>query len=258
MRARNPRDADAQAAKTAKTDTKAAKTDTKADTKADAKTAAADPAAQQRDGRTAYVSGSLAGSAKVVGHGRSIAAVLGSLDGTAMLSIREGTLSHLLVEAAGLDVFEGLGVVITGDRTLPMRCAIARLALRDGRARPEVALIDTPDTTLLVDGEVSLPTEKLALQVRALPHDASPFTLRSPIGIGGTFADPVVHLDKKSIARRIARAAALTLVAPPAALLALVDMGEADRDRCHEAVATIEKHRGDGSRTAAAPGPVRR
>jgi len=47
-------------------------------------------------------------------------------------------------------------------------------------------------------------------------------------------------------------------VAPPAALLALVDMGEADRDRCHEAVATIEKHRGDGSRTAAAPGPVRR
>ncbi|MBL8286486.1 MAG: hypothetical protein JNL85_00745 [Rubrivivax sp.] len=242
------------------------KGDTRKEASASATATASAPntgqAAAQGNASSAYVSGLLGGSAKVVGHGRSIASVLGSLDGTATLTIRGGTLSHLLVEAAGLDLFEGLGVIISGDTQLPMRCALARLVLHDGRARPEVALIDTPDTTLLVAGEVSLPGEQLALQVRALPHDSSPFALRSPIGIGGTFADPVVHLDKKSIARRIARAAALALAAPPAALLALVDLGEDDRDRCHDAVATIERHRGDGgkggSRTAAAPAPVRR
>jgi AsmA family protein len=181
-----------------------------------------------------YISGLLGGSATVRGRGRSVAAVMATLDGTAGLWVRDGRVSHLLVELAGIDVAEGLGVLVSGDQTLPLRCAVTQWRLRDGLARPEAALIDTSDTTLTINGEVSLAKESLALVVTAQPHDKSLLTLRSPLRISGAFAEPQVKLDKSRIALRLAGAAALAVLAPPAALLALVDLGEDDRQQCAE------------------------
>jgi AsmA family protein len=183
-----------------------------------------------------YVSGTLGGSANLTGRGRSVAAVMATLDGKAGLWVRDGSVSHLLTELAGIDLAESLGVLIKGDERLPLRCAMAQWNLRDGTARPEAALIDTRDTTLLINGELSLAKESLALVVTAQPHDFSLFTLRSPLRIGGSFGAPQVQLDKSRIALRLAGAAALAAIAPPAALLALVDLGEDDRQQCAEAV----------------------
>jgi AsmA family protein len=192
-----------------------------------------------------YVSGQLGGAARATGSGRSIAAVMASLDGSAGLWVRDGRVSHLLVELAGIDLAESLGLVIRGDRTLPLRCAVAQFTLREGRAVPETALIDTRDTTLVIDGEISLAKETLALTVKAQPHDISPVTLRTPLRIGGSFADPDVALDKSRIALRLAGAAALALVTPPAALLALIDLGEDDRRLCSQAVERVQARPAD-------------
>lgn len=183
-----------------------------------------------------YLSGTLGGSANVSGRGRSIAAVMSTLDGKAGLWVRDGSVSHLLVELAGIDVAESLGVLIKGDQRLPLRCAVTQWSLSDGVARPQAALVDTQDTTLLISGELSLAKETLALVVTAQPHDMSLFSLRAPVRINGNFADPQVQLDKSRIALRLAGAAALAALAPPAALLALVDLGEDDRQQCAEAV----------------------
>ncbi len=183
-----------------------------------------------------YVAGALGGVLKANGHGRSIAAVMATLDGTAGLWVREGSVSHLLVELAGIDVAESLGVWIRGDTPMPLRCAVTQWTLRDGLARPDAALVDTRDTTFLVSGEVSLAQERLALMVTAQPHDWSPLTLRSPLHISGTFAAPQVQLDRRRIALRLAGAAALGALAPAAALLALVDLGEADQQLCAQAL----------------------
>jgi AsmA family protein len=197
-----------------------------------------------------YVSGTLGGSANLTGRGRSVAAVMATLDGKAGLWVRDGSVSHLLTELAGIDVAESLGVLIKGDERLPLRCAIAQWNVRDGTARPEAALIDTRDTTLLISGELSLAKESLALVVTAQPHDVSLFTLRSPLRIGGSFATPQVELDKSRIALRLAGAAALAALAPPAALLALVDLGEDDRQQCTEAVKRFQTQGRPAPRTA--------
>ena len=76
----------------------------------------------------------------------------------------------------------------------------------------------------------------MALVVTAQPHDVSLFSLRAPVRIIGRFADPQVQLDKSRIGLRLIGAAALAALAPPAALLALVDLGEDDRQQCAEAV----------------------
>lgn len=183
-----------------------------------------------------YVSGTLGGSANVTGRGRSIAALMASLDGKAGLWVRDGSVSHLLIELAGIDIAQSLGVLIRGDQRLPLRCAVTQWTLSNGTARPQAALVDTEDTTLLINGEVSFAKETLALVVTAQPHDVSFFSLRAPLRITGRFTDPQVELDKTRIGLRVLGAAALAALAPPAALLALVDLGEDDRLQCAEAV----------------------
>jgi uncharacterized protein involved in outer membrane biogenesis len=187
-----------------------------------------------------YISGLLGGSAQFRGQGRSIAGVMSTLDGSAGLWVRDGRLSHLVVELAGIDLAESLGIVLTGDRSLPLRCAVAQMSLRDGRAVADTALIDTADTTLVVKGHVSLADESLALVMAAQPHDVSLVALRTPVHIEGSFALPRVRLEKRTLAKRLAGAAALALIAPPAALLGLVDLGEDDRQQCAEALKRLQ------------------
>lgn len=186
-----------------------------------------------------YVSGELGGAARLQGSGRSTAQVLGSLEGQTHAWVRAGRLSQLAVEAAGIDIAESLGLLISGDRSLPMRCAVAQLSVRGGRARPDLAVIDTTDTTLLASGELSFADESLALVLTAHPHDFTPVSLRSPVRVSGSFAAPVVRLDKRSMGLRLAGAVALSTVSPLAALLPLFDFGEEDQRVCREAMAQL-------------------
>lgn len=191
-------------------------------------------------GQPGYVSGVLGGSAKLQGRGRSVAAMLASLDGSVQMWVRDGRVSHLLLELSGIDLAESLGLLVGGDKTLPVSCAVARFNLKNGLAQPEVAVIDTDDTTLLVTGQLSLAREELDLTINARPKDMSLVALRSPVRLRGSFGKPRVSLDKGRIGLRVAAAAALAAVAPLAGLLALVDLGETERSVCGDALARLK------------------
>ena len=206
------------------------------------------------DTRGGYVSGALGGNATLRGTGKSTAALFASLDGSARLWVRDGAVSHLLLEAAGIDVAQALGVYLKGDDAMPMRCAVASLLVARGKVMPEVGVVDTRDTTLFVGGEVSLGPEALALKVTAQPHDFSPLALRSPIEIGGTFAAPKVRLEMAPVARKAGIAAALATLNPLAALLALVDLKQPEKDVCTTAVSHVAGAAQAGVRASAPAG----
>jgi uncharacterized protein involved in outer membrane biogenesis len=190
--------------------------------------------------RDSYMSGTLGGRLRLDGRGRSTAAMLASLDGTTELWIRGGRMSSLLVEAIGLDLAESLGVVIAGDEGVAMRCAVAKLAVHNGIVLPEVAVIDTTDSTLIVGGDLSLVDERLALKITARPHDVSPMALRAPVHVVGTFAEPQVKLEAGKVGLRAAAALALASAAGPlASLLALADLGEEERAVCDNALGRL-------------------
>lgn len=174
----------------------------------------------------AYLTGVLAADVKVSGRGRSTADILGSLQGTAELSLQEGTLSHLVTEAMGLDAAQALGVVIRGDQPLPLRCARIDLQVAQGVAVPRLAVLDNKDSTLRIDGRIDLRDESLALRATTRPKDFSPLSLRTPLTVTGTLAHPVVGIDGRRLAGRVLAAAALAAVAAPvAALVPFVDLG---------------------------------
>ena len=179
-----------------------------------------------------YATGSLHGRARVAGHGRSSAAILGSLRGEVRMQLLNGTVSHLAVEVAGLDIAQGLGLLLKGDDVLTIQCTVADLIAEDGVLRPRVLVLDTSDSMLSVDGSMSLASEALDLRVVVTPKDFSPLALRTPILLRGTFANPSVSLDKGKLGTRLGASALLALINPLAALIPLMDVGNsADAQR---------------------------
>jgi len=172
------------------------------------------------------VTGRLRADVDVQGHGRSTAALLGSLSGPVHVQLDKGSISHLLTEAMGLDLAQGLGVLLKGDKNLQLNCARVDGSFKAGVLRPRSAVVDNRDSRIDIDGRVSLADEALDLRVVAHPKDFSLLTLRSPVRVQGTLGDPRVALEGKAIGGKAIAAIALGALTPPAALLAFVDPGE--------------------------------
>jgi uncharacterized protein involved in outer membrane biogenesis len=182
-----------------------------------------------------YVSGRLQGHAVLLGNGRSTAEILATLRGDIGATVEHGTLSHLLVEAGGLDLAESLGVYFMGDNALVLNCAVADIAVSAGVLRPRLLVLDTVDSTVWVDGSLSLATEKLDLRVVVAPKDFSVLALRSPLHVTGTFAKPGVQVEKGPLGLKLGAAVLLGLVNPLAALLPLLDTGDSQAARANAA-----------------------
>ena len=173
-----------------------------------------------------YLTGLLNGSAKLSGEGQSTAKVISTLNGDAKIHITKGTISHLAIEFLGLDVAQSLGLLINGDKALEMQCAVVAVNAKQGVVTPTVALFDTPVTALVADGNINMANEELDLRLLAKPKNFSPLTLRSPILVKGTFANPETSIDKGPVAAKLAGSVFLGLLNPLAAILPLIDLGE--------------------------------
>ncbi len=195
-----------------------------------------------------YVKGSLVGRAQLKGQGRSTAQILGTLNGSVITSLRRGELSHLAIEAAGIDLAQLLGVFVKGDQGLPVSCALADMQVNQGVLKPRAFVVDTGDSTVWVDGTVSLKDEVLDLRAVTTPKDFSPLALRTPIRVQGQFAAPKVSLETAPLARKVAGAVLLGLINPLAAVIPFVELGNGEVDRDDGNCDTLLKRAREASR----------
>ncbi|MEP7099714.1 MAG: AsmA family protein [Burkholderiales bacterium] len=195
-----------------------------------------------------YITGRLGGQARVAGEGKSTAAILGSLQGGVRFRLADGSISHLAVEAVGLDLAQGLGMLIKGDDSLPLSCTVADFKAERGLLTPRAFVIDTRDSLLLVDGTVSLANEGMNLKVTTRPKDFSPLALRTPVLVRGSFSKPSVTIEPSRLAPRVGAAALLSLINPLAALIPFIDLGDSD-----EAAKGADSCRALSQRIAARP-----
>jgi len=63
------------------------------------------------------------------------------------------------------------------------------------------------------------------------PKDFSPMALRTPVHVRGSLSDPSISLDKGGLGGRLGASALLALINPLAALIPLIDFGNADDAR---------------------------
>ncbi len=176
--------------------------------------------------------GKVGGDIKLAGRGNSIAKMLGSADGTAAVGMGSGQISNLLMEYAGLDIAEALKFLVRGDRKVPIRCAFGDFAVANGVMTANSLAFDTTDTIIVGEGTINLRDETLDLKLRPRPKDRSLFVFRSPLLVGGTFKDPSFRPDMKRVGLRGALALVLGNIAPPAALLATLELGPGEDSGC--------------------------
>ena len=169
--------------------------------------------------------GRIAGSVNLAGNGNSVAKMLATSDGEVGLIMGSGRISNLLLEFAGIDIAEALKFLITGDRVVPIRCAFADFAVKQGVMDTRRLAFDTTDTVIYGEGSVSLRDEKLDLRLKPQPKDRSFLSLRAPLLVVGSFKDPEFRPDYKRVTLRGIAAAVLGSLAPPAALLAVFESG---------------------------------
>jgi uncharacterized protein involved in outer membrane biogenesis len=184
---------------------------------------------------TSWITGRLSGRAVLGGEGRSTAQILSNLRGRANALPRNGMMSHLLTEAAGLDIAQALGVAIRGDRPLALHCARFDVVVVHGVATTQFAMLDTQDSVIRLAGQVNLGDETLNLKATVLPKDFSLVALHSPVTVAGTLGQPKVSVDGPKIAGKVPAAVALgAVVGPLAAVLPLIDPGESSGTDCAE------------------------
>jgi AsmA family protein len=185
--------------------------------------------------------GRVGGRLEVDGLGNSMAAVLAGGNGEVSLVMGRGQVSNLLLELAGLDFAEALLLLLGSDRLVAIRCAFADFELQDGVLASRTIAFDTTDTLLLGHGTVDLGSERFDLELQPRPKDRSIFALRSPLKVGGTLKEPQVGPKAGPLALRGAAAAVLSAIAPPAALLALIETGPGEDVDCAGIAGAVAK-----------------
>ena len=173
----------------------------------------------------------------LAGRGNSGAQILGSSSGSVALLMGKGQLSNILLEFMGLDGGEIIKFLATGDRNVPLRCAAAAFDVKQGLMSSRAILLDTSDTVINGNGQISLANETLDLMLYPQPKDGSILSLRSPLRIGGTFSKPSAGPDKAALAGRAGIALLMGAINPLLALAATIETGPGKDADCERVLA---------------------
>ena len=176
--------------------------------------------------------GRISGDIDLGGTGNSVARMLATADGDASLGMGRGEVSNLLLELAGLDIFEAIKFLLGKDRKVAIRCAFGDFSVQDGVMTTRALAFDTEDTIIVGEGTVDLGEEQLDLVLMPRPKDRSILALRSPLVIDGSFRDPGFRPDMGRLGLRGAIALTLASITPPAALLATLELGPGEDSNC--------------------------
>jgi AsmA protein len=176
--------------------------------------------------------GQINGDFDLAGKGNSVRRMLANSSGKVDLVVAGGKISKLMMEKAGLHLWEILELKMAGDRLVVLRCAVAGFDVRQGNMRANALVFDTEVTTIIGTGSIDLGEEKLDLTLNQKTKYTSPLALRSPIYVRGSFASPTVGVDKGRVAVRALGALALGLVNPLLTLIPLIDAGPGKDSDC--------------------------
>jgi uncharacterized protein involved in outer membrane biogenesis len=166
--------------------------------------------------------GELNGDAALSATGNSPAALAATSNGEVKALVTDGTVSRLMMEAAGLNVANVVYEKLFGSRNVKINCAATDFVATNGVLDSRVFALDTGDAVINIDGKVNLLDESMDLGVHLHTKGFRVFSLRSPLYVKGTFKDPHVGVNAAALALRGGAAVGLGLVNPFAALIPLI------------------------------------
>ena len=183
--------------------------------------------------------GSLGAQVRLSGRGNSIAALLGSSNGSVTAGMAGGRVSELAVWVVNLQGGELIPLLFGGDRPTPIRCAAATLDRKNGLGTIGTFVFDTEESSITGGGIVDLKGERIDMTLRPEAKKPGLLSIRGPIHIRGRFRDVDFAVAPQSIARGLG-AIALGIVNPILALLPLIETGPGDDANCRAVLQPVK------------------
>jgi uncharacterized protein involved in outer membrane biogenesis len=192
----------------------------------------------------ALSNGSLGGRFKIAGDGKSLAEVLGAGNGEVTFVMSGGTVSQLLVDAAGLDVGQAAPLLIGKDKAANIRCAVGDFGVSNGILDSKAFVFDTSVSNIAGNAHVSLKDETIDAKIEAEPKSVT-VTAHMPIIITGALKHPTIMLDAKEASGRAAGAAVLSVfLTPLAAIIPFIETGVGKDSDCNGLIEQARIHAG--------------
>lgn len=177
--------------------------------------------------------GQMNGDATLSGRGNSVADLLATSNGELKLLMNDGLISRSLMEIVGLNVGNYVVGKLFGDDEVKINCAAANLQVNNGLASSRLFIFDTENAIINIAGTTNFANERLDLSINPDSKGIRIITLRSPLYVRGTFKNPDAGVKAGPLIARGAAAVALgAVVAPAAALLALISPSDNDDNQC--------------------------
>ncbi len=183
----------------------------------------------------AGTTGTVKGRIQLTGDGDALHDSLGSASGRMAFVIPKGTFWTRNVQLAELDFGTFVQKMFEDKLKDPVQinCGLVAFTVRKGAAAADPILIDTTKNVITGRGGFSFATEQMDMAFRA---DGKKFSLvsgQSPVQIGGYFSAAKLNVISPELLGRAGVGLGLAvLAAPPAALLAFVDVGDAKSAAC--------------------------
>jgi AsmA family protein len=172
------------------------------------------------------IEGLLEARAKLHGVGNSVHKAASNANGAMTFVVPSGKVRKSFAELTGIDVLNGLGLVLTNDKSdMGLRCAVARFDARNGVLRAQKITVDTDEIAIAGEGSVDLGNETLNMSISGKPKEFRIGRIRAPLLVTGSLSHPDVHVKASAALLQGGIAVLLGFIAPPAALLAFVDPG---------------------------------
>jgi hypothetical protein len=173
------------------------------------------------------IEGQLESRLQLKGDGNSVQDIFGHSNGVFTAVIPQGAVREAFAQFTGINVARGLGLLVSGSqKQTTIHCAIAAFAVHQGVAQVQQFVLSTDAVRVDGSGSINLDTEKLDLTLRGHPKKLALFHLYAPIVIDGTFTKPSFGVKPGGLLAQAGVAAALGVIATPAAaVLAFVDPG---------------------------------
>ncbi|MPM74768.1 hypothetical protein SDC9_121757 [bioreactor metagenome] len=188
--------------------------------------------------------GRLDGGFSIATRGNSVASMLGHSNGELKLFIRDGTFSKEMLDLAALNIGSVVVTKLFGaNREIQLRCAVADLPIRDGIATTRVAKLSTEEAMVETTGAINLRDERLDLRIKPESLKWKFFSLRTPLYVKGSFADPQVGVESGPLLLRAGAAVVAAVVAPMALAIVPITVPAAEDDaNCKAMLAQVQAH----------------
>jgi hypothetical protein len=190
------------------------------------------------------------------GKGRSMAEIMGSLNGRTATVMGAGQIDtgYLNLIGGGLSsqILQLINPFAPRADTTEYNCLVSHFEISDGLAENRALVFDTNETTVVGDGTIDLKTEKLNLSIKPVPKggvgikgvaqfDVSLSDLTNPFKLSGTLANPELAIDPTSSALTIGKYAGAALFGPIGIAAAMTTVSTGSENPCVEAIAAAEE-----------------